>query len=127
MIILMMLVSMFVQDSPKQEKDFLEYKDAYALHEKSKRPVVIIVSQVGCTPCAVMKKSLLEFKKDFPNIILTEVTITEAKRLYPREVFSGTPRTIMHAYDNVEGKVKKFPTISGRLSKAEIYKYWEIE
>jgi thioredoxin-related protein len=127
MILIMILLSMFVQDSPKQEKDFIPYKEAYALHEKSKRPVVIIVTQAGCGPCITMKNSLLGFKKDFPNIILTEVTVQEARRLYPKDVFDGTPKTIMHAYDNEEGTVKRFRTISGPRSKEEIYKYWEIE
>jgi thioredoxin-related protein len=127
MIILMMLVSLFIQETPKQEKDFIPYKEAYALHEKSKRPVVIIVTQVGCGPCLTMKKSLLGFKGDFPNIILTEVTVPEARRLYPKDVFDGTPKTIMHAYDNNEGTVKRFRTISGALSKEGIYKYWEIQ
>ena len=127
MILIMILLSMFVQDSPKQTKNFIPYKEAYALHEKSKRPVVIIVTQAGCGPCITMKNSLLGFKRDFPNVILTEVTLREARLLYPKDVFDGTPKTLMHAYDNQDGTVKRFRTISGALSKEGIYRYWEIQ
>ena len=74
-----------------------------------------------------MKNSLLGFKRDFPSVILTEVTLREARLLYPKDVFDGTPKTLMHAYDNQDGTVKRFRTISGALSKEGIYKYWEIE
>lgn len=133
MIILMMIFSMLVQDATKQEKDFIPYKDAYALHEKSKRPVVVIVTQPGCGHCTTMKNTLLQFKKDYPNIILTEVSLSDAKRLYPKDQtkeetrFKSTPITIMHAYDNETDKVMKFQNVKGSLSKIELYKYWKIE
>lgn len=133
MIVIMLLLSMFVQETATQEKDFIPYKEAYALHEKSKRPVVMVITQPGCIPCATMKRSLLQFKKDYPNVILTEVSLLDAKRLYPKDQqdprtrFDSTPITIMHAYDNDIEKVIRFRSIRGVMSKSAIYKYWEIE
>lgn len=119
MIYLMTILALFQQD------DFVTYDKAFEEFGKSKRPVIIVVTTKSCRFCGPMKEQIRLVKKDYPNMILCEVPLAQAKLQFDFLDFNrGVPQTFIYVYDNEREVVARLPTIIGLKPKSEIYKAW---
>lgn len=109
------------------DSDFLTYEDAYKQFQKSKKPVVIVVTMEGCRFCGPMKGVVKSMKEDYPEFIICEVPIEQARSQFDfLDLKKGVPQTFMYAYDNERGTITRFAPVVGHVKKAEVYKKWGI-
>lgn len=124
MVWLMLLLSFTPQD-----KDFVTYTEAHKIHEETKAPIIVIVSEPWCGPCTKMKEQLRLIRKQYPMIVLAVVSTSEARRTFPHYKTTeskGIPQTFMYVYDNDEKKRYLKKTLIGLVTKQQIYKEWGI-
>jgi glutaredoxin len=108
--------------------DFVSYEEAFKKFEKSRRPVIIIVTDAGCRHCGSMKNTLLEVKKDYEEFILCEMSFAKAKKQFEHLNLKNTvPQTFAYVYDNDDNITKRLPIIVGSTDKNTVYKTWGMK
>lgn len=122
MFFLLLSLLMFVPD------EFVSYEEAFKKFQKSKRPVIIIVTDAGCKHCVTMKKTLVEIKSEYKEFILCEMTMPQAKVQFEHLNLKNTvPQTFSYMYDNEEDVVRRMPIIVGSTDKETVYKTWKMK
>jgi len=107
--------------------DFVSFDQGWNKHKEDRSPVVVIISSDSCAFCGKMKKTLLEVKKDFPDIVLSEIKYEDAVKRFSFIKDRRVPQTFMYAYDKELEKTVSFPLIIGSTTKDNIYKIWEMK
>lgn len=132
MIWMVMMLCVLPQDRPPaekiktQEKDFVTYAKARELHKELKVPIVIVVTAPYCQYCPKMKNELRLFKKEYPMVVLTEMHIDDAKKIFDFVKENAVPQTFMFAWDNLEQKQVRTKVLIGSTTKQRIYQEWGI-
>lgn len=120
------------QELPKQAivqtEGFVTFEQGWEQHKKDNSPVVVIITTKTCPHCVTMKNTLLSIKKEYPDIVLSEVTYDQAKKLWPSAIKDNrVPQTFMYAWDSEENKRTSFPMIIGSAKKERVYEIWKIK
>jgi thioredoxin-related protein len=125
MIILLMVLSLM--SNGVAQNDFVEYDKGYELFQKTKRPLVIVITSKACQHCGPMKAELVKVKEDYPEFILCEMDYKFVQKHFDFiDLNRGVPQTFMYAFDNERGTITRFPVLVGRTTKDNIYKKWGI-
>lgn len=106
--------------------DFVTYDQGWAKYKEDKSPVIVIISEDYCSHCKTMKNTLLEVKKEYPDIVLSQMGKDEARK---KGFLRGEaiPQTFMYAFDKEQNKTVSFPMLIGSRSKADIYRLWGMK
>lgn len=120
------------QELPKQAnvqtEGFVTFEQGWEQHKKDNSPVIVIITTESCTHCISMKRTLSLIKKEYPDIVLSEIEFSEAKKIWPKAIIrNSVPQTFMYAWDNEENKRTSFPMIIGAAKKERIYEIWKIK
>lgn len=121
MIALMMMLSVV------STSEFLDYDKAYEKFNKTKRPLIVVITSKSCVYCGPMKQELLKVQEDYPEFILCEMDYGLVKKHFDFiDLNRGVPQTFMYAYDNERGSITRFKTLIGRTTKDKLYEAWGI-
>ena len=120
--IIMLLCSLCASD------DFLTYPEAYKKFEKSKRPVIIVVTTKSCRHCVTMKNTIKDIKSEYPEFILCEISASDADVQFDFiKAERGVPQTFAYVYDNDTNKTVTLEVIIGAVPKEQVYKTWKMK